>query len=293
MLRPAIRVAHAAQAGMLAVAQAGSRLVAVGDYGVVLLSDDGGVTWRQADRVPFDGLLTAVHFASEREGWAVGHAGVVLHTQDAGRTWVAQRSDVASDRPLFGVHFFDPQHGVAVGLWGLVLVTSDAGASWKEIRLPTPKGAKSADVNLWGLFGDAGGALYATAERGLVLRSVDRGQTWSYLNTGYTGSLWTGVAVGDRTLAVGGLRGSLYVSSDSGTTWRRVETGVKASITSIASTKSGEIVAVGLDGVVLRSSKGLAAFDVAIRPDRVGLTAVGVSDGGRLTIMSRRGPLPS
>lgn len=290
VLRPAMRVAHASQAAMLAVAHAGTRLVAVGDHGVVLLSDDSGVTWRQADHVPFDGLLTDVHFPSEHEGWAVGHAGVVLHTQDAGVSWKVQRSDVANDRPLFGVHFFDGRQGVAVGLWGLVLVTSDAGTTWKEVRIAPPKGTKSTDVNLWGLFADAEGRLYAPAERGLVLRSADRGQTWSHLNTGYTGSLWTGVAIGDHTLAVGGLRGSLYVSGDSGTTWRRIDTRVKASITSMASTKDGEIVAVGLDGVVIRSSRGLTAFDVVVRADRIGLTAVATSDGGaRLTMMSRRG----
>lgn len=292
VLRPAIRVAHASQAAMLAVAHAGTRLVAVGDHGVVLLSDDSGVTWRQAGHVPFDGLLTDVHFPSEREGWAVGHAGVVLHTQDAGVSWKVQRIDVASDRPLFGVHFFDGRHGVAVGLWGLVLVTSDAGTSWKEVRIAPPKGTKSADVNLWGLFADAGGRLYAPAERGLILRSTDHGQTWSHLNTGYTGSLWTGVAIGDHTLAVGGLRGTLYVSSDSGTTWRRLETRSKASITSMTSTKDGEIVAVGLDGVLIQSSKGLTAVDVAVRADRIGLTAVLASNSGaRLTMMSRRGPV--
>ena len=38
----------AAKAPLLAIAQAGTRLVAVGDYGVIVLSDDQGRTWRQA-----------------------------------------------------------------------------------------------------------------------------------------------------------------------------------------------------------------------------------------------------
>jgi photosystem II stability/assembly factor-like uncharacterized protein len=43
---PAARVPQAAQAGLLASAQAGRRLVAVGERGVVMLSDDGGRSFR-------------------------------------------------------------------------------------------------------------------------------------------------------------------------------------------------------------------------------------------------------
>ena len=73
---------------MLAVARAGDRLVTVGERGRVLLSDDSGKTWRQAESVPVSVTLTAVTFADARSGWATGHAGVVLHTVDAGNTYL-------------------------------------------------------------------------------------------------------------------------------------------------------------------------------------------------------------
>ena len=49
--RPHSRRRLATKAPLLAIARAGSRLVAVGDYGVILLSDDAGATWRQAKSV--------------------------------------------------------------------------------------------------------------------------------------------------------------------------------------------------------------------------------------------------
>ena len=140
-LVPAVRVQHAAQAGMLCAARAGSRIVAAGDHGVVLLSDDGARSPRQAKSVPVDVTLTSVSFVDEKQGWAVGHWGVVLHTVDGGDTWEVQRSDVTQARPLFAVHFSDPRHGVAVGLWSIVLVTEDGGKNWQTVNVPIPEGA--------------------------------------------------------------------------------------------------------------------------------------------------------
>jgi len=97
---PAMQIPHAGQAMLFGTARAGSRIVAVGDHGVVMLSDVGGRSHRQARSVPIDVTLSAVSFVDERKGWAVGHRGVVLHTTDGGETWSIQRVDENEDRPL-------------------------------------------------------------------------------------------------------------------------------------------------------------------------------------------------
>lgn len=285
---PAARVPQASRAAILAVAQAGERLVAVGERGVAMLSDDQGKTFRQAREVPVDVTLTSVSFVDERRGWAVGHWGVVLATRDGGETWAVQRKDVQVDRPLFAVHFFDANHGVAVGLWSLVLVTSDAGVSWRAVTLAPPQGARKADLNLLGLFSDERGRVYAAAERGMVLRSDDRGSTWSYAATGYKGSFWAGLALPGGVLLAGGLRGSLYRSADDGRTWVRVDTGSTSSITAMAA-REGVVLAVGLDGLVLRSTDGGASFSGEVRPDRAALTGVVMTSTGRPVLFSRQG----
>ena len=89
LTQPSIIAAKSGTAAMLAVTRAGKRLVAVGERGIVLLSDDQGGTWRQV-RTPVQVSLTAVQFANERSGWAVGHLGVVLHTVDGGLSWQKQ-----------------------------------------------------------------------------------------------------------------------------------------------------------------------------------------------------------
>jgi hypothetical protein len=74
LLRPALKVARPEQANLMAVARAGNRLVAAGERGLIIYSDDSGQHWSQA-QVPVSVTLTALRFANEREGWAVGNMG--------------------------------------------------------------------------------------------------------------------------------------------------------------------------------------------------------------------------
>ncbi|NIW43376.1 MAG: hypothetical protein GWN14_00705, partial [candidate division Zixibacteria bacterium] len=63
---------------------------AVGNYGTMLYSLDGGATWDQQ----FYGTdpLYAVHFTDWDHGWIVGHNGLIMRTINGGSSWVIQNS---------------------------------------------------------------------------------------------------------------------------------------------------------------------------------------------------------
>lgn len=286
--QPALKRAYASEEMLLAATRAGRRLIAVGDHGVVLLSDDEGKTYRQAKAVPTRATLTAVSFADAMNGWAVGHWGAIMHSADGGETWTLQRSDTSVDRPLFSTYFADAEHGLAVGLWSLLLSTADGGKTWNEVKLSAPPEGGKADRNLFALFANRKGAIFIAAEKGTVLRSEDRGASWSYLNTGYKGSFWSGCALADGTLLVGGLRGTIYRSSDDGRTWNAAASGTQSSITGLVE-DGGKVHAVGLDGVHRVSSDGGMSFGGTQRDDRQSLTAVAVSPAGEVREFSRAG----
>ena len=86
---PAQASAFAHRSLLQGAARAGTRLVAVGQRGHIVHSDDDGASWKQAS-VPVSSDLTAVRFVNENRGWAVGHDGVVLHSADGGRNWTLQ-----------------------------------------------------------------------------------------------------------------------------------------------------------------------------------------------------------
>lgn len=288
---PAAVAANAPQAMMLAATRAQARLVAVGDHGMVLLSDDQGRSFRQASAVPLSTALTGVSFVDARHGWAVGQWGAILATTDGGEHWSLQRLASEQDRPLFAVHFFDARHGVAVGLWSLVLTTGDGGANWTEQTLPAPPGAKRADLNLIGLFADGHGRLYATAERGQLLRSDDQGLTWRYLDSGYEGSLWAGAVLPDGRLLVGGQRGTLLRGAADGTAWERIPLRSRSSVTGIQ-VQGQQVLVVGLDGLRVESQDGGDTFEEQRGADSVSLTTALIGEQGEPVLFSRRGVVP-
>ena len=283
------RVPYAGRAGMLGVAHAGSRLVSVGAHGTVMLSDDGGAHFHQARHVPTTATLTSVEFTDARNGWAVGNWGIILATHDGGETWVVQRQDLSVDRPLFTVHFINSQQGWAGGLWSLLLRTADGGAHWTSVSLPKPPGADKTDVNFYGLFPAPDGSLYIVAEQGKLLGSNNHGASWHYIETGYTGSFWTGLALHDGALLIGGLRGTIYRSGDGGRSWKKSTTNSQSSVTGFVQLADGSVVASALDGISLRSRDDGISFAASQNPDRVSLTGVASPDGRSLVFLSEEG----
>ena len=286
---PAVQSSIATQSAVLDATWAGQRVVSVGANGIILLSDNRGATYRQAKSVPVSSTLTSVSFIDANTGWAVGHWGAILKTTDGGETWQVQRLATTEDRPLFGVHFSDASHGVAVGLWSLILVTDDGGKTWTKKEPVLPNGKKS-DLNLFGIFSNGNGDIFATAEKGQLLVSKDKGNTWDTIETGYKGSFWCGVALPDGVLLVGGLRGTLMRSDDNGHTWSRAALDTRNSITALASSGSA-VLAVGVDGLQAQSADDGKTFKRLPTETGTTYTAALPSRGDKWLVFSRDGAI--
>jgi photosystem II stability/assembly factor-like uncharacterized protein len=111
----------------------------VGEFGIVMASDDGGQSWHQQPSA-VDTTLFGVHFADTRRGWAVGSDAVIARTEDGGATWRTQQAPVR-DRPLYDV-FVRGTTGWIVGEAGTVLKTTDGGANWALEPLPIQLAAR-------------------------------------------------------------------------------------------------------------------------------------------------------
>ena len=169
-------------------------------------STDGGASWKQAS-VPVSSDLTAVFFVDDKQGWAVGHDGVILHTADGGEKWALQLSgrtandllvaamerkvaaepasedakkllaeaqrykEQGADKPFLDVWFADAQNGYAVGAYNLIFRTRDGGKTWEPWfdRTDNPK-----FFNLYAIR-PAAGELFIAGEGGLVLKLDARG----------------------------------------------------------------------------------------------------------------------
>lgn len=259
------------RATQLGAARAGDRVVAVGDFGVVLLRDPADSGYRQASRVPTRATLTAVHFVDADHGWAVGHLGTVLRTRDGGENWERQRGAVDLD-PLFSVWFADTEHGFASGRFATLLETRDGGVTWANVELP--ESVTNDEPHFYALFPGSEGSLYIAAEMGIVLRNRGGDAAWERLDTGYGGSFWTGTSLRSGTLVAAGMVGTIYRSADGGDTWEEALVETRASFTDITEIADGKVVAVGLDGVIAVSENDGRLFTVDHQPERLPLTAV-------------------
>ncbi len=267
--RPAQPSALATQRLLTAVAPVGrDRLVAVGQRGHVLISQDGGGTWAQA-RVPVSSDLAAVQFVDAQRGYAVGQDGVVLGSSDGGRSWTrlldgraantlalaqlrqapdsAERTrlldelqrnvDSGPDKPLLDLYFSSAQEGFVVGAYNLIFQTRDGGKTWQSWYDRSDNSDKL--FNLYSLRPHKG-QLFAAGEAGVVMRLDPVQQRFVRLDTGYAGSFF-GLLDAGGALIAHGMRGNAVITRDGGASWRPVVTGLQASIAASAKGADGRL----------------------------------------------------
>jgi len=102
---------------------------AVGEFGTVIKTTDGGKTWEQRTPVPNEFYPMGVDFVDADTGWVGGLDGVIWQTGDGGQTWQRQESLTAS--PIYNIVASD--RGVyAVG--GSAKLVELVGGRWQKIQ---------------------------------------------------------------------------------------------------------------------------------------------------------------
>ena len=303
--RPAIIAPLAVRSLLLDLAWAGKRIFAVGERGHILHSADAGKSWTQVP-VPTSSNLTAVYFADEKNGWAVGHAETIVRTQDGGESWQLVHFEPENAQPLLDVCFTDASRGVAVGAYGMIYTTADGGAVWSQVPFtpaPLPGAARvepapddmEAEVDLGFEFHlnaiarGPPGRLYLGAEAGRLFRSDDDGAHWRELPSPYDGSFHGILPLEGDALLAFGLRGNLYRSEDGGTKWTAIPTGTTVLLNSGARIDERTVVIAGMAGVLLISRDGGRSFELTQQADRKAISAVLPSGDGELIVAGESG----
>jgi photosystem II stability/assembly factor-like uncharacterized protein len=282
---------------LLDIAQAGSRLVAVGERGHVLFSDNRGQSWTQAASVPTQEVLTSVCFSDELHGVAVGHDEIALVTSDSGNSWQRTHYSPEARQPLLDV-LCNGSDVIAVGAYGAYFASADRGVTWAGRKFeaqPSPAknggGAAGAaratdkgddayaddeiggDFHLNRIVGASGSRLYIAAEAGHLYRSDDAGRAWRELPSPYEGSFFGILPLDGETLLAFGLRGHLFRSDDGGENWRQISVGTDAMLNDAVRLPNQGVAIVGLSGALLLSHDGGETFQLQQQPDRKGLSA--------------------
>ena len=170
-----------------------------GEFGIILRTQDGGVTWQRQrnvhnlpkytrpelseeeairQRIPplyiEDLFLIDVDFRSAQEGYVTGESGTLLQTTDAGETWTNIPS--GSFNTLLSVTAAPDNNrsDFATGVLGtLASVTSDAWQLDDNVRQRVLTWIRTASFAADGQFGVACGG------KGTVLVTTDSGKSWT------------------------------------------------------------------------------------------------------------------
>jgi len=240
----------------------GGRLVAAGERGHILYSDDHGKSWVQAD-VPVIVNIISAHFVNDSTGWAVGHDGVVLKTTDGGASWLRQFDGFkANEQTLVQREEF------VAGLEEKLETASDdeiedleyqleeAQFALEDAQFDVEGGSTKPFLDVW--FKDENNGIIVGAY-GQMFKTTDGGATWNnvadQLDNPDRFHLNAIEQIQPGSLVVVGEAGLIMRSADNGDTWETLESPYEGSLFGAVSTRQlNGLLVYGLRGNVFRSS---------------------------------------
>jgi len=276
------------------------RLVAVGERGHIIYSDDGGASWDQAS-VPVSVTLTGVDFGSASHGWAVGHSGAVLHSSDGGSDWTLQMTGIqAANLAIAGVQQeievmkqrLETAETEEEDVGDLEWALDDLLFGLENMQADLSVGPVNPFLDVW--FEDAGHG-FVIGAYGMIFHTADGGNQWQdwarKLDNGDNYHLNAITKIGGGALMIVGEAGQIHVSEDNGITWDRRDSGYEGSLFGVTGTNnSGEALAFGLRGTVMHTTDNGQSWDRL----QTGSTATlndGASAGKRLVLVGNNGTL--
>lgn len=250
---------------LLDVTTAGKRLIAVGERGHIIYSDDNGVKWELAT-VPVNCLLTAVSFPTELKGWAVGHDGIILHSEDGGKIWSKQLDGVLVDK-LAITSARERLEAFKIGMESAgEEVRESMERELEELEYQLERSMGASKEGGWKPFLDV---LFLDEENGIaagafgiIFGTHDGGATWEPWMDRMPnpfGYHYYGIAHNGHALLIAGEAGTLYRSMNKGTTWNIIDSPYEGSFFGILATDNSDdkkslTIVYGMRGTVFVST---------------------------------------
>jgi len=247
--QPAFKTKQPARAALMDITRTGHRLIAVGERGLIIYSDDDGRKWTQAE-VPVRTTLTAIRFSEPESGWAIGHECVLLHSTDQGSTW---------KKVLDGYQINDMMITAMQAVTDKIRQRLQAAP--EEAKADIKARLEDAEVNLKGFvetqqegpiqpllaidFTNPQEGLLVGAF-GVILHTGDGGKTWiPYLDriSNPMGYHFYGIARTKDRMFIFGEAGGAYISNDNGNHWEAFEAPYQGSFFGALSDPTGKLIA--------------------------------------------------
>jgi len=168
---------HAINSLLLDITAYEQTLVAVGQRGHILRSEDDGKTW-SLQPSPTQHTLTSVTFQDQNTLIAAGHSLTILKSVDSGISWQVIEHSQQDSAPWLDVLALNESEALLVGAYGYYARTNDKGVSW---TFDSPIESDFHFNHLTRLSDSS--QLLLSAEAGMLYLSSDLGQQWQSIET--------------------------------------------------------------------------------------------------------------
>jgi photosystem II stability/assembly factor-like uncharacterized protein len=171
----------------------GDLVVAIGGFGYVLISRDGGLGWTRQSfdwEAVLNDFIEPHLYGIDVRGKVItiaGELGLILLSEDSGASWQKVRQ---GEESLFGLHLGGDGAGYAVGQKGLIIATRDGGRTWAPLE-------SGSEANLLDVWATSSGEILVSGIRA-ALYSADAGASWQTLEAGDISVSWYQAVAGNR-----------------------------------------------------------------------------------------------
>ncbi len=227
---------------------------AVGEYGTIIHTSDGGRSWDEQEFGSTDNIL-GLSMVTSSVGWAAGDNGSVLHTTNGGDDWIDQSSGTSAG--LNSVFFVDAQNGWAAGDNETIIHTTNGGLVWSSQHLAGP----AVSINEI-IFIDLNNG-WAVGSNKSVFMTTDGGTTWSKSVIGFGSASYLSINFVSSTLGfIAGTGGTILRTDNGGTSWSPVSSGVLTNLNQVVMQNSVVGWIAGDAGVLLKTLNGGLSWSV-------------------------------
>ncbi len=231
-----------------------------GSKGTVLITSDGGTTWRHGTKFTSD-TIRKIHFVDKNIGWALCERDIytlggqapsyLMRTGDGGKTWVKSEFEDSNRRRITKLVFGSNGYGIALGEMGTLYGLTDDDKTWQKLTPPTSylmRDAAFAD--------DMRGAIVGGG--GMIIFTEDAGVTWNQASlSDSSGTMLKSVFfVNSRDGWAAGSNGKIYQTINSGRFWRLQNSGTTVDLSGVFFTDNSNGWAVGDNGTILETTTG-------------------------------------
>lgn len=147
---------------------------AVGAFGEMIKTTDGGVTWVSVANLldnPERNHLNAITGKGDLM-FIAGEAGRIYRSADGGSSWTLLNSPDPENGSFFAINIISDSEVFAAGLRGMMYRSSDGGNTWKKIQ-------ENQNKNVNGVFFSGESNALAVGNDGVFFRSRDGGRTFA------------------------------------------------------------------------------------------------------------------